>query len=77
MTVSLESVVSVAEEMMIIINPANFDTSKFFGKAKFLFLESASATARVSWLGFVADVVPLAAHNHLHLMMELLIKTNL
>lgn len=72
MTVSLESVVSVAEEMMIIINPSNFDTSKFFGKAKFLFLESASATARVSWLGFVADVVPLAAHNHLHLILDFL-----
>jgi hypothetical protein len=72
MTVSLESVVSVAEEMMIIINPSNFDTSRFFGKAKFLFLESASATARVSWLGFVADVVPLAAHNHLHLILDFL-----
>lgn len=72
MTVSLESVNRVAEEIIYIINPSNFDTTRFFGKARFLFLESASATTRVSWLGFIADVVPLAAHNHLHLILDFL-----
>lgn len=72
MSVSLDSVVSVGEEMMEIINPAMFDTSLFYRKAQLLFLESASSTTRVSWMGFIKDIVSLSGHDHLPLVVDFL-----
>jgi len=53
MTATYEDVMSVAGEIKDLINPSMFDISKFFGKSELLFLESASATSRVSWAGFI------------------------
>jgi hypothetical protein len=53
MTAPWSSVMEVAEELVKLINPSMFDISKFFGKSELLFLESASATSRVSWAGFI------------------------
>nr|WAY16630.1 putative RNA-dependent RNA polymerase [Binucleate Rhizoctonia mitovirus 17] len=71
-TVPMESVASVAESIKLLINPAMFDLTLLHGKAQFLFLESASSTSRVSWLGMVKDALPLLAKGHLHLIVNFL-----
>lgn len=58
MTVLASGVLEVADEIRNLISPSMFDTSEL-NSARFLFLESASAGSRVSWMGFLSDVIGL------------------
>jgi hypothetical protein len=63
LTVSKESVDRVAEEIIKIINPSMFDIDSM-RNTSFRFLEAASATTRVSWLGLLSDIKPLLVWGH-------------
>lgn len=74
LTVSVSSVLEVAEEIKNLINPSMFDTSEL-NEARFLFLETASAGSKISWMGLLTDIMGLsknpevlnALHDYLHL----------
>jgi hypothetical protein len=59
MTVTTDAVLEVAREIKDLINPSMFDTS-LLNSAQFLFLESASAGSKISWMGLLSDVMGLA-----------------
>nr|WAY16631.1 putative RNA-dependent RNA polymerase [Rhizoctonia solani mitovirus 64] len=58
LTVPVNAVLEVAREIIQIINVSMFDTS-VLNQARFLFLESASAGSRISWMGLLFDVLGL------------------
>nr|WAY16604.1 putative RNA-dependent RNA polymerase [Rhizoctonia solani mitovirus 123] len=59
-TVPMESVFEVAEELVKLVNPSMFDTSSLRDSVRFLFLESAGAATRVSWMGLLSDLIGFA-----------------
>lgn len=58
MTVTTAAVLEVAGEITNVINPSMFDTTGL-NQAKFLFLESASAGSKISWMGILTDLLGL------------------
>jgi len=60
MTVRMDEVLEVAAKITKIINPSMFDTQTLLYQARFLFLESASAGSKISWMGLITDIIGLS-----------------
>jgi hypothetical protein len=59
MTVASDQVLKVAQEIKELINVSMFETD-LINTAQFLFLESASAGTKISWMGLLTDVMGLS-----------------
>lgn len=59
MTVLKDGVLEVAAEITKMINPSMFDTSSL-NEARFLFLETASPSTKISWMGLLTDIIGLS-----------------
>jgi hypothetical protein len=53
----------VADELVKLVDPSMFDQEALREKPDLLFLETASSTSKVSWMGFLTDIVQLRANN--------------
>jgi len=72
MSASVEIVSGVAEEITKVINPSMFRLDLLRGSARLLFIEKASPSNSVSWLGFISDVLALQATGQLDLLIKFL-----
>jgi hypothetical protein len=70
LTVSKEAVVEVGLEIIKLINTSKFDKDLLMRQAEFLFIEKASPSHSVSWLGLLADVFALAENGQLQTLLD-------
>lgn len=62
-TVSEDSIVKVADQLLKIINPTMFNIKSLFREGRIHWLETASPSHKVSWMGLFSDPKLLQSHN--------------
>lgn len=79
-TVSLDSITKVAEQLTMLIRPSMFNVKSLYREGRLLWLETASPSQKVSWMGLFSDPKLLQFHKldtGLIALLRLLKKNNL
>jgi hypothetical protein len=72
LTVKESDVLEVADSIKKLIDPSMFDLTLLRRQARFLFIEKASATTKLSWMGFLSDALALKASGQMEPLIRFL-----